>query len=118
MAAAGRSYLDAVPRGTRAAHARHRVSLQGAQLAGRVTSEQPHDGWLHGGADERHRLDLDREILALGDRETARLTHGELDATLALMLDGVDCGWTPTDSDDTRDLDSPDGIWLLPAPRP
>ena len=54
-------------------------------------------------------------ILALGDRETARLTHRELDATFALMPDGVDCGWTPTDSDDARDLDSADGIWLLPG---
>jgi CTP synthase (UTP-ammonia lyase) len=54
-------------------------------------------------------------ILALGDRDPVHLTHRELDVAFALMPAGVECGWTATDSRDARDLDSADGVWLLPG---
>jgi CTP synthase (UTP-ammonia lyase) len=54
-------------------------------------------------------------ILALGDRDPAHLTHRELDAAFALMPGGVECGWTSTDSHEARELDSVDGVWLLPG---
>jgi CTP synthase (UTP-ammonia lyase) len=54
-------------------------------------------------------------IAALGDRDPAHLTHREIDATLALLGDDVDCGWVATDSAQGRDPDSFDGIWLLPG---
>jgi CTP synthase (UTP-ammonia lyase) len=54
-------------------------------------------------------------IAALGDRDPAHLTHREIDATLALLGDEVDCGWVATDSAQGRDPDSFDGIWLLPG---
>jgi hypothetical protein len=38
------------------------------------------------------------KIAALGDRDTTHLTHREIDATLALLPDDVDCGWVATDS--------------------
>lgn len=31
------------------------------------------------------------------------------------MPDDVECGWTATDSQEARDLDSADGVWLLPG---
>lgn len=55
------------------------------------------------------------KILALGDRDPAHLTHRELDAAFALMPDGVECSWTATDSPEARELDSVDGVWLLPG---
>jgi CTP synthase (UTP-ammonia lyase) len=55
------------------------------------------------------------KILALGDRNSAHLTHRELDAAFALMPSDVDCDWTATDSREARDLDRADGIWLLPG---
>jgi CTP synthase (UTP-ammonia lyase) len=55
------------------------------------------------------------KILALGDRDPAFLTHRELDAAFALMPAGVDCSWTGTDIPEARDLDSADGVWLLPG---
>jgi CTP synthase (UTP-ammonia lyase) len=54
-------------------------------------------------------------ILALGDRDSAHLTHRALDAAFALMPGDVECGWTATDSREARDLDQADGIWLLPG---
>lgn len=54
-------------------------------------------------------------ILALGDRDPAYLTHRELDAAFALMPDGIECGWTATDSREARELDGIDGVWLLPG---
>lgn len=55
------------------------------------------------------------KILALGDRDTAHLTHRELDATFALMPSDVECDWTATDSREAGDLNRVDGIWLLPG---
>lgn len=55
------------------------------------------------------------KIAALGDRDPAHLTHREIDATLALLAGEVDCGWIPTDSAEAQELDSVDGIWLLPG---
>lgn len=55
------------------------------------------------------------KILALGDRDPAHLTHRELDAAFALMPDDVECSWTATDSPQARELESVDGVWLLPG---
>jgi len=55
------------------------------------------------------------KIAALGDRDPAHLTHREIDATLALLGDDVECGWVPTDSAQARELDALDGVWLLPG---
>ena len=38
-----------------------------------------------------------------------------LDGAFALMPSEVDCGWTATDSPEARDLESADGVWLLPG---
>jgi CTP synthase (UTP-ammonia lyase) len=54
-------------------------------------------------------------IVALGDRDTAFLTHREVDAVLALLPAGTANGWTATDSAAARDLASADGVWLLPG---
>jgi CTP synthase (UTP-ammonia lyase) len=54
-------------------------------------------------------------IAALGDRDPAHLTHREIDATLALLGDEVECGWVGTDTERARELESFDGIWLLPG---
>ncbi len=58
---------------------------------------------------------LEVKILALGDRDPAYLTHRELDAAFALMPDGVECSWTSTDSPGAHELESVDGVWLLPG---
>jgi CTP synthase (UTP-ammonia lyase) len=55
------------------------------------------------------------QILALGDRDPAHLTHRELDAAFGLMPEGVECDWTPTDSREAREPDAADGVWLLPG---
>jgi CTP synthase (UTP-ammonia lyase) len=55
------------------------------------------------------------KILALGDRDSAHLTHRALDAAFALMPSDVECDWTATDSHGARDPDRADGIWLLPG---
>ena len=54
-------------------------------------------------------------IAALGDRDPEHLTHREIDATLALLSDDVECGWVATDSAEARELEALDGIWLLPG---
>lgn len=54
-------------------------------------------------------------IAALGDRDPAHLTHREIDATLALLGDQVDCGWVATDSAQAREPEAFNGIWLLPG---
>jgi CTP synthase (UTP-ammonia lyase) len=54
-------------------------------------------------------------ILALGDRDPVHLTHRELDAAFALLGPDVECGWTATDSREAQELDSVDGVWLLPG---
>lgn len=54
-------------------------------------------------------------IAALGDRDPAHLTHREIDATLALLGDEVQCGWVATDSAQAREPGAFDGIWLLPG---
>jgi len=54
-------------------------------------------------------------IVALGDRDLSYLTHREIDATLALLPDDVDCGWVSTDTGAARDVGSADGVWLLPG---
>ena len=54
-------------------------------------------------------------LIALGDRNPEFLTHREIDATLKLIPDGVDCPWVATDDPRARDLDDIDGVWLLPG---
>jgi CTP synthase (UTP-ammonia lyase) len=54
-------------------------------------------------------------VIALGDRDERHLTHRELDATLALIGDGISCRWVATDSIAARALDSVDGVWLVPG---
>jgi CTP synthase (UTP-ammonia lyase) len=54
-------------------------------------------------------------ILAIGDRDPEYLTHRELDAAFLLMPDGVECSWTATDSQEARDLEAADAVWLLPG---
>ncbi len=54
-------------------------------------------------------------IAALGDRDPGFLTHREIDATLELLPDGIECSWVATDSVATGDLDAVDGVWLLPG---
>jgi hypothetical protein len=55
------------------------------------------------------------KIIALGDRDPTFLTHRELDSAFDLMPVGFECSWTATDSREARDLESADGIWLLPG---
>jgi CTP synthase (UTP-ammonia lyase) len=54
-------------------------------------------------------------VIALGDRDESYVTHRELDATLALIGDGVSCHWVATDSATARELDGVDGVWLVPG---
>jgi CTP synthase (UTP-ammonia lyase) len=54
-------------------------------------------------------------VIALGDRDERQLTHRELDATLALIGDGIDCRWVATDSAAATALDGVDGVWLVPG---
>lgn len=55
-------------------------------------------------------------IVALGDRDTAFLTHREVDAALALLPAGACAGWTATDSPSARrELEVASGVWLLPG---
>ena len=54
-------------------------------------------------------------VIALGDRDERFLTHRELDATLDLIGDGINCRWVATDSPAARALDDVDGVWLVPG---
>jgi CTP synthase (UTP-ammonia lyase) len=54
-------------------------------------------------------------VIALGDRDERSLTHRELDATLELIGDGIDCRWVATDSAAAANLDDVDGVWLVPG---
>jgi CTP synthase (UTP-ammonia lyase) len=54
------------------------------------------------------------KIMALGDRDASFLTHREVDATLERLAPAC-VAWTPTDSDEARDLENVDGVWLLPG---
>jgi CTP synthase (UTP-ammonia lyase) len=54
-------------------------------------------------------------IVALGDRDPSLLTHREIDASLALVSEHVDCGWVGTNMLQARDLAGADGVWLLPG---
>jgi CTP synthase (UTP-ammonia lyase) len=54
-------------------------------------------------------------IIALGDRDPGFLTHREIDATLQLMPDEIECSWVATDSVAARSLEGVDGIRLLPG---
>ena len=54
-------------------------------------------------------------VIALGDRDERHLTHRELDATLALIGDGISCRWVATDSAAATALDGVDGGWLVPG---
>jgi CTP synthase (UTP-ammonia lyase) len=55
------------------------------------------------------------KILALGDRDPGFITHRELDAAFELMPAEVECSWTGTDTPAAHDLESADGVWLLPG---
>jgi CTP synthase (UTP-ammonia lyase) len=52
-------------------------------------------------------------IAVLGDRNPEYLTHGELDATLALMPAGVDARWLPTP--EAASAADADGLWVVPG---
>src|ERR1700729_950542 len=54
-------------------------------------------------------------VIALGDRDERQLTHRELDATLALIGDGIAWRWVATDSAAAQALDGVDGVWLVPG---
>jgi CTP synthase (UTP-ammonia lyase) len=54
-------------------------------------------------------------IVALGDRDPSFLTHREIDASLALLSEHVDCGWVGTDTRQAGDLAGAAGVWLLPG---
>jgi CTP synthase (UTP-ammonia lyase) len=54
-------------------------------------------------------------VIALGDRDERQLTHRELDATLALIGDGIACRWVATDSAAAQSLDQVAGVWLVPG---
>jgi CTP synthase (UTP-ammonia lyase) len=51
-------------------------------------------------------------IAALGDRDTGHLTHREVDAAIALVPDGAEVRWLPTEN---ASLDGFDGVWVLPG---
>ena len=51
-------------------------------------------------------------IAALGDRDTAHLTHREIDAAIELAPDGTEIRWLPTQD---ASLDGFDGVWVLPG---
>jgi hypothetical protein len=75
---------------------------------GWVAVRQPPGTTRRGGLQTRRRAGRggryrrSMRIAALGDRDPAHLTHREIDATLALLGDEVDCGWVPTDSERAR----------------
>ena len=54
-------------------------------------------------------------IVALGDRDPVFFRHREIDATLALIPNEIDCSRVAIDSIVARDLDGVDGVWLLPG---
>lgn len=54
-------------------------------------------------------------IAALGDRDTAYLTHREIDAAMRLAPDGIDIRWVATDSDEARHIDRFDALWVVPG---
>ena len=54
-------------------------------------------------------------IALVGDRDPAYLTHRELDAAVALMPDGVDARWVPTDAAGPDALERFDGLWIVPG---
>ncbi|HET6507146.1 MAG TPA: hypothetical protein VFG42_10170 [Baekduia sp.] len=51
-------------------------------------------------------------ITVLGDRNPDWITHRALDATLALLPEGIDARWAPTD---TPLDDLGDGLWIAPG---
>jgi CTP synthase (UTP-ammonia lyase) len=53
--------------------------------------------------------------VVLEDRDPRFLTHREIDATLELIAEEVECSWVATDSVAARDLGGVDGVWLLPG---
>lgn len=52
-------------------------------------------------------------IVVLGDRDPARFTHREVDASFRFLRNRVDIGWVPTDSGE--DLTAADAIWIAPG---
>ena len=54
-------------------------------------------------------------IIALGDRDPGYLTHREIDAALDLFPAEAHAHWVATDSDEARQLDDADAVWLLPG---
>src|ERR1700722_1841484 len=54
-------------------------------------------------------------VIALGARDERHLPHRELDATLALIGDGISGRWVATDSAAATALDGVDGVWLVPG---
>jgi CTP synthase (UTP-ammonia lyase) len=52
------------------------------------------------------------KIAALGDRDTAYLTHREVDAAMRLAPADIEIRWLPTDG---ARIDAFDGVWVLPG---
>jgi CTP synthase (UTP-ammonia lyase) len=56
-----------------------------------------------------------KDLVVLGDRNPAFVTHRELDAALALLPDGVSARWVGTDTSDARRTTDADGLWVVPG---
>ena len=52
-------------------------------------------------------------IAVLGDRDPARFTHREVDASFRFLRSQVEIGWVPTDAED--DLTDYDAVWIAPG---
>jgi CTP synthase (UTP-ammonia lyase) len=57
---------------------------------------------------------MSTSIAVVGDRDTALLTHRELDAAIARMPTWAEARWVGTDRL-PLDLDAEDGVWLVPG---
>jgi CTP synthase (UTP-ammonia lyase) len=62
-----------------------------------------------------YRRAMTTRIALLGDRDLDQVTHRALEATRALLPDGVAAEWVGTDTPAARALDRFDGIWALPG---
>ncbi len=62
-----------------------------------------------------HNPPMRTRIAVVGDRNPGYLTHRELDATLALMPEGVDARWVATDSADAGRPQAFDALWVVPG---
>lgn len=54
-------------------------------------------------------------LAVLGDHDSTKPTHRELEAALGLLPADVRALWVGTDSDDAADLSGFDGLWVVPG---